>query len=152
MADHLAFVIFLVATALVMAHLEVQIEGQHGWAEKLPTWRIDNFITRLLLGGRVLTGYHVFFHVFILLMVHAPFAMGLVGFSLRAELRLISFLLLFWILEDFFWFIINPAYGWRAFRADRIRWHRHSWWGIMPREYWIAGPLGILLYFASLRV
>ena len=27
--------------AFILAHLEIQIEGPHGWAEKLPTWRWD---------------------------------------------------------------------------------------------------------------
>jgi hypothetical protein len=26
---------------LILAHLAIQIEGPHGWAEKLPTWRWD---------------------------------------------------------------------------------------------------------------
>jgi hypothetical protein len=149
--QHVAFAVFLVVTAITMAHLEVQIEGAAGWAQNLPTWRIDTPITRFLLGGRALTGYHLYFHLFIALMLHAPFAIGLLRITPGAELRLLSFLVLFWLLEDFFWFIINPAYGWRAFRADRIRWHRHTWWGIMPREYWLAAPIGLILYALSFR-
>ena len=152
MVQHVAFVIFLVIASLVMAHLEVQIEGAAGWAQNLPTWRIDNPLTRIILGGRALTGYHLYFHMFIALLLHVPYALGLIPISISAELRLLAFLVLFWLLEDFIWFLINPAYGWRAFRADRIRWHRHTWWVIMPREYWLAAPLGLSLYLLSFRV
>jgi hypothetical protein len=147
--DHVMFAIYLFVTALIMAHLEVQIEGAHGWAQNLPTWRIDNSLTRIVLGGRALTGYHLYFHLFVALLLHAPLALGLVPFSAAVELRLFAFLILLWLLEDFLWFLVNPAYGWRAFRSDRIRWHAGSWWGFMPREYWIAAPLGFCLYMLS---
>ena len=44
--------------ALVLAHLEIQIEGPHGWAEKLPTWRWDSRRIRRWFGKPV-TGYHL---------------------------------------------------------------------------------------------
>ena len=31
--------LYFFAIAFVLAQLEIQIEGPHGWAEKLPTWR-----------------------------------------------------------------------------------------------------------------
>lgn len=43
---------------LVLAHLEIQIEGSHGWAEKLPTWRWDSRAVRRWFGKPV-TGYHL---------------------------------------------------------------------------------------------
>jgi hypothetical protein len=149
LVNHFGFFVFLMLTALVMAQLEVQIEGSAGWAGNLPTWRVENGFTDAVLGGRPLTGYHAFFVLFIALLVHWPYALGLLEFSLGVELRLISFIVLLWLLEDFFWFVINPAYGWRAFRAEHIHWHRKTWWGIMPREYWLSAPLGLTLYVLS---
>ena len=57
--------------AFFLAHLEIQIEGPHGWAETLPTWRWDG------PGGRrwfekPVTGYHVCLVTLILLCVHLP--------------------------------------------------------------------------------
>jgi hypothetical protein len=46
--QHAVFVLFLLASATAFALLEIQIEGRHGWAENLPTWRIDNRWTRRL--------------------------------------------------------------------------------------------------------
>ena len=45
---------YLFVTSLVVASLEIEIEGKDGWAKKLPTWRI-----RGGCGDRPLTGYHV---------------------------------------------------------------------------------------------
>jgi hypothetical protein len=67
------------------------------------------------------------------------------------ESRVIAFIILFWIVEDFLWFVINPAWRISAFRRDRIIWHQHAWWGIMPREYWVFLPVALALYVASLR-
>jgi hypothetical protein len=149
MVQHLAFVGYLLAGAYAMAKLEVQIEGAQGWARGLPTWRINNLFTRIFFGHRPLTGYHFFLHILIALLVHAPFGLGFLPFSLPAELRIISFIILFWLIEDWLWFVVNPAFGPAAFRAERISWHRRSWWWIMPREYWFAGPIGAGLYVAS---
>src|SRR5687767_7516310 len=97
----------LLACASAFALLEIQIEGTSGWASGLPTWRLENRWTRLFLGSRVLSGYHLYVHVFVLLMLHLPYALYLVPFSWASELRLVAFLILFWILEDFLWFVLN---------------------------------------------
>ena len=148
--QHSVFIVFLAAAAAAFALLEIQIEGEAGWAASLPTWRRDTWWTRILLGGRPLTGYHLWCHVWAMLAAHAPFGLGLADWSVRGELRALAFVILFWILEDFLWFVFNPKYGIRSFRRDRAVWHAHAWWWIMPREYWIFLPTGIALYVASL--
>ena len=50
---------------------------------------------------------------------------------------------------DFLWFLINPAYGLRGFRKDKIWWHAPTWWWIMPRDYWVFFPLGCVAYGLS---
>lgn len=147
--EHLSFTAALLAAAAVFAKLEIEIEGEAGWAEALPTWRIENRWTRLLLGARAVTGYHVFVHLFVLILVHLPYALALVRPSLAAELRILAFTILFWILEDFLWFVLNPAWGLRRFRREEIPWHADTWWGFMPRDYWIFGPIGVAFYVLS---
>ena len=57
---NLLFVLFILIAAFVFAKLEIEVEGPHGWAEKLPTWRIEHhFLLDWLFGGRPLTSYHV---------------------------------------------------------------------------------------------
>jgi hypothetical protein len=146
---HLTYTAALLAISAAFAQLEIEIEGPAGWASRLPTWRLENGLTRRFLGARAVTGYHLFIHIFVLLLAHLPFALSLVPFTLSAELRILSFLVLFWLVEDFLWFVLNPAFGLKRFRREEIWWHAPNWWWIMPRDYWIFGPIGVLLYILS---
>lgn len=148
MSDAL-FAAGVLATAAVFALLEIQIEGSAGWATGLPTWRWENRWTRLLVGARAVTGYHLYVHLFVLLMAHAAFLTGIAEFTWRGEARIIAFLIFFWLAEDYLWFVFNPAFGARRFRREHVWWHAPTWWWIMPRDYWIFLPLGALLYLWS---
>lgn len=147
--EHLFFFVYLVATSAIFALLEIQIEGKEGWARGLPTWRIETALTRRLLGARAITGYHVYMHLLVLLLAHVPFAVG-VPLTLATEARILAFLVLFWVIEDFLWFVLNPHYGVRGFKRERAWWHAKSWWGFMPRDYWLFIPVGLVLYTLSL--
>jgi hypothetical protein len=150
--QHLVFAGFLILTSLLFALVEIQIEGPHGWASALPTWRYESRFTRLLLGNRAITGYHVFFQFFVIALLHLPYALGVGPLSAAVELRILSFAALFWVIEDFLWFVCNPAFGVKAFNPERAWWHAPNWWLIMPRDYWLFLPLGILLYVLSWRL
>ena len=147
--EHLIFFAFLLTTSLLFALLEIQIEGKHGWAEKLPTWRIENRLTQIVYNKRPLTGYHLYLQIFLLVFVHMPFAMSLVQWSIEGEFRVLAFMILFWVTEDFLWFVCNPSFGIRRFKPEHIWWHRGAWWGIMPRDYWIWTPVAIAMYITS---
>ena len=146
---HFNFLLFLLATSTAFAFLEIQIEGEDGWARSLPTWRYESRWTRALFGARAVTGYHLWVHAFVLLMLHLPYGLGVAAFSWQLEARLAAFWLLFWVLEDFLWFVFNPGWGLRGFRPERIWWHAPNWWGFMPRDYWLALPLAAVLYAMS---
>jgi hypothetical protein len=144
-----AFFLTVVACAALLALFEIQVEGEEGWAAKLPTWRIDNAFTRLLMSGKPLTGYHTWLFLFVLAMVHLPFGIGVAPWSLHGEARVISFTLLLWFVEDFFWFVLNPRWGVKRFRKEEIWWHAPAWWWIMPRDYWTYSVIGAVLYIYS---
>jgi hypothetical protein len=146
--EHAVFALFLIAAAAAFALLEIQIEGAHGWAENLPTWRTENRWTRLLW-KKPLTGYHLYAQLFLFVCAHLPFGLGLAGWGAAAEMRVLAFVAFFWVLEDFLWFACNPAYGLRRFNPQSIPWHRDAWWWIAPRDYWIGVPCGVLLYALS---
>lgn len=55
---NLRMLIFDLIVAFTLAKLEIQIEGKHGWAENLPTWRIKNKWTKIFWGNQAYTGYH----------------------------------------------------------------------------------------------
>ncbi len=143
--QHFLFFTWVVAAAAALAMLEVQIEGSGGWASGLPTWRTDHRLARLVLGGRTLTGYHAWVHVTVLLLAHIVYPLGVAQPSWRLEARIFAFLALFWVIEDFLWFVFNPAFGVRRFRREHAHWHVR-WWGPAPREYWIFVPLAAAAY------
>jgi hypothetical protein len=150
--EHVFFALYVVATAFAFARLEIEIEGPHGWAANLPTWRLSNRWTNLFYGRRPLTGYHLWVQLFILLLTHLPFALGLWPWSWGRELLVVSFLILFFILEDFLWFVLNPAFGLRRFRREHIWWHAPTWWWLMPRDYWLFSAAGLAAYVLSFQL
>ena len=149
---HAVFAALLLLASACFALLEIQIEGTAGWASSLPTWRLENRWTRLLMGKRPVTGYHAYFHMFMFTVMHAAYVVVPASFSLATELRIISFLMLFWVIEDYFWFVFNPAFGVRGFTREKASWHSATWWGFMPRDYWLFLPAGVLLYVVSWRL
>jgi hypothetical protein len=145
-------VVYLLAIAWVFARLEIQIEGPNGWAANLPTWRISNRWTRLFFGSRPLTGYHFWMLIFVMMTMHVPLVLQTAFWSWGIELRVVSFYILFFLAEDFLWFVLNPAFGIRRFKREHIWWHAPSWWWVMPRDYWVFGLLGCFAYAVSWRM
>jgi hypothetical protein len=143
----LAFMVFL---AVILALWEIQIEGRDGWAAKLPTWRLEKGWAVRLNGGNPVTGYHVFLITFTLAVVHLPLFFA--PWRWRLESLLLGFYLGMVLLEDFLWFVLNPAYGIKNFRKGKIRWHK-TWWGPVPRLYCILAVIGgLLIYFGRVAL
>jgi len=126
--------------ALILAHLEIQIEGPHGWAEKLPTWRWDGPVVRRLFGKPV-TGYHVCLVTCILLFLHVPqFYAG----SWEREADLLAMFFFLTVTWDFLWFACNRHFGVARFRRGQIWWFP-AWTLGVPRAGIVlqAGRMGI---------
>lgn len=149
MLQHILFFAGILWTSFAFAEVEIAIEGGHGWAEKLPTWRLPshNWASLLFFSGKPATGYHVWMEVFILSLMH--FVYVFLPFSPMIELQLIAFFCFFSVLEDFLWFALNPAFGIRNFRKEKIWWHRPNWWWIAPRDYYVLLAIGSVLYWTS---
>lgn len=145
--------LYLFIAAFVLAYLEVQIEGQYGWASQLPTWRpkgkwYANFFERCM-GGKELTGYHVGVFGFVLLFLHYPY-LGLAP-TWGQELWVLSLFLLFAVVWDYLWIIINPHYGVVRRRPQSdVTWHRH-WWGPFPRDYYFGILLSAVVLYPAWR-
>lgn len=133
--------------AFVWAKLEIQIEGKDGWAKNLPTWKIKNRFTDFVLSGSPLTGFHFWIITLLLLSFHLPFFIG-VPWSFKIEIGLIGIFLIFLIVEDFLWFLLNPYYGIRKFNQENIPWHK-KWLGPIPIAYIVCCTLGTILILAS---
>ncbi len=145
-------VVYLFILALVLAALEVQIEGADGWAAKLPCWRPrGRWYVKLyskILSGKEVTGYHVFVFLFAFLMLHLPYVWG-VPWNTGAEFQTLSAFFLFVVVWDFLWFVINPHYGIRKFHPGCATWHK-IWLGPAPVDYY--GALALSFLFHALRV
>ncbi|MCL5019180.1 MAG: hypothetical protein M1426_01710 [Patescibacteria group bacterium] len=129
----LAYFLFIIFAAVAAAKLEIQIEGKDGWAKNLPTWKISNRLTRLFLGNYPFTGYHFWVIITVFLYLHFPFFLGLV-WNISNELKVIAAVLLTAVLEDFLWFVFNPAFGIRRFNKKEALWHG-PWLGPIPLVY-----------------
>ena len=70
LASTLASVLLL---GFFFAKLEIAIEGEAGWAQNLPTWRIEgHWLLDIFWGGREMTGYHAWAFSLIALFFHFP--------------------------------------------------------------------------------
>lgn len=141
----------LCVLALVMALVEIEIEGPYGWAEKLPTpYRVSGPVARLfglVLAGKPLTGYNLLMFASTLVAFHLPFAFGAPWTAAR-ELALLAAWIAWSALWDFLWFLLNPAYGWRRFRPGSVWWHSRWLWRL-PLDYGIAAVASLVLALAA---
>lgn len=148
---HLLILLAWVAVlATLFAELEIQIEGANGWAAGLPTWRVNDApLLRLFFGGRTITGYHVFAFSFMFCVFHLPLAVT-GHFSWRLEARILGGLMLFWIVEDFLWFVLNPAFGLARLTPEHVPWHPHWFLGV-PVDYIVFTLVAAALLFLAYR-
>lgn len=133
---------FVLICALFLALLEIQIEGGHGWAEKLPTWQIKNPFSKII-GWTKIDGYHLYLWALFILLFHLPYFFGITINSIH-EFVIIESLYLFMVCEDFLWFVFNPAWGIKNFFTKEIPWHPNKIL-YFPQNYWIAGLILVLL-------
>ena len=142
--------VFVLLAATLVALLEIQIEGPAGWAKNLPTWRSKpekwySKFAQTALNKEELTGYHLALWTTVLLFFHIPFFFG-IPWGITLEKNLIASYFLFWMLEDFLWFIFNPAFGIKKFKPQYIPWHK-KWIGPFPKTYYTGLILVLILYY-----
>jgi|GEM_PF-2521232 len=131
-------VFYIFALALVLASLEIQIEGKRGWASKLPGNRkhVPGRLGRLLsvvLMGKAPTLYHFYLFSFVILIFHFPFFYG-AEITLKNWVTQVSLMLIFMVLWDLLWFVLNPSFTLKKFSPEHIWWHK-KWTAGMPNDY-----------------
>jgi hypothetical protein len=141
-------ILFLCGYALLFALAEIEIEGPHGWAERLPTWfRITPRYARLFglfLRGKPLTGYHAVMFALTLWSFHIGFVAG-VPWSWAAEAATLAAFMVWVVAWDLIWFLLNPRFGWARFRKSEVWWHDRTWIGRFPIDYYNAVVTSIVL-------
>ena len=132
--------------ALGLAGIEIEIEGGYGWAERMPTWyrkrALPYRIFGVFMGGRPLTGYHVFAFTIPLLLLHLPFVAG-VDWTLEDELIAIAVYFVLASVWDYLWFVLNPAYTVRRFMRGRVWWFEVPWIWRFPLDYYVSIGLSV---------
>lgn len=146
------FFLFLLWISFCAAKVEIAIEGKHGWARDLPTWRLPptSLVSKLFFSDRPATGYHIWLEILAISVFHMAYIF--VPLSWMVELQILAFFCFFCIVEDFLWFAANPAFGIRNFRPEKIWWHKKHWWLIAPRDYYVFLAIGGFLYWLSFHV
>lgn len=133
--------LYLLLVASLHAKLEIMIEGKSGWARSLPCWRFNRFITKLILGKEI-TGYHFYLFLMFLALFHSPLLF--LTWTFKTESLILGSFCIYWIIEDFLWFVENKHYTFKAFRKGKISWHKR-WFLGFPVSYWISGIIGTAL-------
>ena len=132
--------------------IEIEIEGGHGWAERLPTWYLKRGrvgrVYGLVMGQRPLTGYHVFAFTIPLVILHLPFGFGL-DWTWSAELTQLALFFALAVIWDYIWFVNNPAYTVRRFRRENVWWFQVPWIWRFPLDYYVGIGISIALAGAA---
>lgn len=134
--------LFLFGLAVLLAKLEIQVEGPHGWGSALPTWKIEAPVLRWFLQGKPLTGYHVYLLTFLFALFHFPALLR--GWSGEMELLILAAFVTLLLYEDFLWFTLNPYFGWQRFSAQYVWWFP-QWIGPFPKDYYAWTVVGMIL-------
>jgi len=132
---------WMIILAFFHALQEREIEGKAGWARHLPTFRINVFVIKLLIGKEI-TGYHIFMLFMFLTIFHGLFIS--VPLSIKKELIILGLMSYYWIIEDFLFFIVNPHYRFKNFKKGKISWHKR-WFVGLPYSYWWGIIIGTTL-------
>jgi hypothetical protein len=110
---------FVIVFATLWAWMEVEIEGKHGWAQKLPT-------ACAFMGW---TWYHVCMNLIVIILVQR--GLRCVQFQEGCAASLVLFVLYtvaWFVIEDVMWFVLNPSYGIARYNVADIPWHASKAW------------------------
>jgi len=134
-------ILFLILLSAIHAKMELMSEGKMGWGLRFPCWTVNNRLIKLLI-NKELTGYHFYMCIMFLLLFHSPFLF--IKWTLSKEFIILGAYFLYWVMEDFFWFVESPHYGLRNFKPGRIYWHKR-WFLGLPYTYWESIIIGTIL-------
>jgi hypothetical protein len=140
-------IIYTIIFAIIFSLLEIQVEGKAGWARHLPTFRINVFFNKLL-GGKPLTGYHIYMIILFIAIFHAMLHEDMLCWN--KEFQIFGLLSWFFVLEDVLWFILNPHYTLKKFKKEYIEWHKR-WVFKLPATYWWGMIIGTALLILGRR-
>jgi hypothetical protein len=138
--------LFLVATLHSKLEIMIECDETGGWAKKLPCWRFNCYIIKLIIGKEI-TGYHTYMLILFLTLFHGLFLVD--NWTLKKEFFVLGCFCIYWCIEDIMWFVQNKHYGLKKFRKGHISWH-NRWFFYLPVSYWTSIIIGGILIYLGL--
>lgn len=124
--------LFILSFAVLYSILEIEIEGKNGgWANNIPTAKS---------GIGIFTYYHIYMNIIIILIITYSTMVVLKNIYL-----VLYFIIIWFIVEDFCWFVLNPYYTLDKYTKENIWWHRNQIWIYNTPIHNIIALLGIIL-------
>lgn len=120
------------AYALLWSRLEIEVEGDAGWAANLPTSRV---------GVGIFTWYHAYMNTLVVGTLGAYQNWDLVS-TVHAAAS-------FFLVEDTAWFLLNPYYGVQKYRRSQVWWHSGQPWvlGVPLHNFALAGVMALAAWW-----
>jgi hypothetical protein len=113
-----AFPIFVAiyCAMIAMSFWEAYVEGKHAWAEGKLGWKLHYH------GYIILTAYHFWLsYVMIPALLSLPFV--IYGFDLQLFGIMLSAYASGLVVEDFFWFVVNPTFKMKNWDSKHVTWY-----------------------------
>lgn len=135
------------AAMIANSFWEAYVEGKHAWDDHKLGWKIKYH------GHVILTAYHFWlFFVMYPLLLSIPLA--ITGFSWKLFGILASAYFSGLIIEDFFWFIVNPVFSFKHFNSKYVKWYPWLKFGKfeVPLGYALGAILSLLFWLFLWRI
>src|SRR3989338_4670540 len=138
--NELLILIYILLIFISISFWEAYMEGRNGWASKSVGWRLK-------IRKRTLTSYH-FWSWLIMIPMFLMLTLVIYGFDLKVFGILASSYFFGAVVEDFFWFVVNPVVKLKEFNPRFVKWH--NLWNIfgfkVPDFYIIYTIIGIIIW------
>lgn len=134
--------LFIWAAMIAMAFWESSAEGRNAWNKTKVGWKIK--IGRYT----VLTRYH--FWIWVMWIIILTFPLALTNWEISTLGKLISALLIGFIIEDFCWYLVNPQVRLKEFYSpfsDYYPWIKIGKQKIIPVFYLTNVILALLSWY-----
>jgi hypothetical protein len=135
---------FVWVSIAMIAHSfwEAYVEGTGGWAKNANGWRFR-------IADRIeLTAYHFYLFVIELPMLFL-LPLAVYGWDLQVFGLLVSAFFFGTVLEDFFWFVVNPVFPFKDWNPRKVTWY--PWLKIgkisIPWNYIIGLGIAVLSWY-----
>lgn len=108
--------IWIYAAMIANSFWEAYVEGKHPYDEDKLGWKIK------YKGHVILTAYH-FYLFFVMHPLLLSLPLIIYGFNWKLFGILVSAFFSGVIIEDFFWFVVNPAFKLRNWNSKHVKWY-----------------------------